>query len=1010
MLTNHDIGLEVDSTLLRTKLSSVNRNAGNGEFELWERYLEVLCEEVNSLRIAMESAEPRIIVDEKDSTKSSVLNHLTLEQTALLASIFEIIVCWSIHPVLSFQIPAANRTAEFLSLAKKLPEKFVLHLSATLLLSFKAVKTLYDCLTVRELAILVVDGNMVDIIPGLVKFGFEKTVLPPTDFKWANGAFKALISSSPVPSSSMARLLLLHLSLKPENPVAIRVLSSAIYMLLCERKNGLIGVLSAFLDTKSGVIDMEAVVAAAKTIAIPPKSIEIEAYFLKLCPQLLTIMRAPRTSQGDKYISCASEIFRAWSSSHPNLTLKHWVAPALSPFLPFLSLFMHNQRANSQDKVSQYLKEPIKADEKRIGRPKPRIQLLEEIVPTSPSQASASVPNDLWNLTQLSAWNSTVGVVVPASVLELTLSNAVVILFSSAESSFIQSFEPVVPIIARILSRSSGKKDFSSLEKDSTDFVQRYFKLCEPHKALEMLEYIALRNYEDWRGVYGKEGQGGAKILSYDILESSGLCIVARILEDNSVPLDVRQSSSEVIQLLKVLDGELSGVFFLKLLEDLFSSMTISKSLSDDSVATSDMSFDERMALLQTVSERQIRQMHILMPLLEEIGPSVLRNTVQICLFIKSMLDSDEDEELLVLALTILKEILALSLVSRSEADILLVELLTPLKTLFHHKSEFISGLSQHCFEEIQNGIQSNLDSTKVKDEGIVDPKLSEGVSEKLSKRKWVLNPHASSVDEALKMIANPLIPIRAGGLIQLRRFLLREDKDAMDKIPFIMDTFVTHLANSDSYVYLGAIQGLSAIADVKFDLAMPKLVEQYRNPRKSLEIRLNVGESILQVARRLAQALPKYASEFFSFLLVSAQKDPEALMRASSLSNIGEICELLRFGLIPYIEEIMAMIYDILLAEKDSHVRRGALHLIRNLFKGLSKDILLVIPSHLQRLAALLESIEASSDDLILREHARDALELYRDGIESAIVSASTASTNFLEPTGFYESLRIIK
>lgn len=998
----------------------VNLQPGLEEVEVWHAYVNALCDEAEDLRVQMEATEPRIVVDEKDSTKSSILNHLTLEHTSLVASVFEVIVCWALSPVVTFQLPVASQSEEFQVLAKKLPSTFVLQLSKDLSLPFKALQTLYGCLSVRELATLVIDGSMVSLIPALVSFGFEKTSLPTAQVQWANAAFKSLIASSPVPASSLARLLLLHLSLKPTSAVAVRVLSSAIYMLLCERKNGLTGVLSAFLDTKSGLINMEAVVAAAKTIANPPRGMEMEAYFLKICPQLLTVMRSPRSAQGEKFVTCACEIFRAFSTSQPGLTVKHWLSPGLSPFLPFTSLFIHNQRSKGKDKLDLYLQQPASTPQQATIRAKPKIQLIEEIVPEhGPAPSVKPLTLENWNLGPLSTWPTDAGVTVSSTTVALTLSNAVLLLFASGDSMLSNSFEPVVPLIAKILSKSLGKSSLALLEKDATDFLQRYFNLCEPQQALSMLEYIALGNYADWRDLYGKTTGREAKPLGYDLVlnaDSTGLCIQSAQLEEDHIPLDVRQSADEVVQLLKVLDGEMSGVFFLKLLEDLFSTMSISKSLADDASVLGSLNVDERLELLQVLSERQIRQMHILMPLLEQIGPSVLRNTVQICLFIKNMLDSDEDEELQVLALTILKEVLALSIVSRSEADILLVELLTPLKSLFDHKSEFISGLAQHCHEEIERGMRTDPKQTTADTDsnaaatGIQADDDPQSLSESAKKRKWVLNPHASSVEEALKMIANPLIPIRAGGLIQLRRFLLREDKDAMEKLPFIMDTFVTHLSNSDSYVYLGAIQGLSAIADVQFDLAMPKLAEQYKNPKRSLEVRLNVGESILQVARRLAQALPKYASEFFSLLLVSAQKDPEALMRASSLSNIGEVCEMLRFGLLPYIEEIMAMIYDILLVEKDPHVRRGSVHLLRQLFKGLSKDILVVIPSHLKRIYTLLEAIEDSSDDLILREHATGALELYRDGIESALQSTAAPSPLFLEPSGFYDSLRIVK
>ena len=52
--------------------------------------------------------------------------------------------------------------------------------------------------------------------------------------------------------------------------------------------------------------------------------------------------------------------------------------------------------------------------------------------------------------------------------------------------------------------------------------------------------------------------------------------------------------------------------------------------------------------------------------------------------------------------------------------------------------------------------------------------------------------------------------------------------------------------------------------------------------------------------------------------------RDADYTVRASGLSNVAELCEVLGFGLLPHIEEIMETIYQILIVEKNEEVRRG--------------------------------------------------------------------------------------
>jgi hypothetical protein len=77
------------------------------------------------------------------------------------------------------------------------------------------------------------------------------------------------------------------------------------------------------------------------------------------------------------------------------------------------------------------------------------------------------------------------------------------------------------------------------------------------------------------------------------------------------------------------------------------------------------------------------------------------------------------------------------------------------------------------------------------------------------------------SFDQAMKDLTDPMLPVRAHGLIVLRRLVLEKDPAALSRLDVICNIFHSQLRDTDSYVYLNAIYGLSALADVRSLLAL---------------------------------------------------------------------------------------------------------------------------------------------------------------------------------------------
>ena len=77
------------------------------------------------------------------------------------------------------------------------------------------------------------------------------------------------------------------------------------------------------------------------------------------------------------------------------------------------------------------------------------------------------------------------------------------------------------------------------------------------------------------------------------------------------------------------------------------------------------------------------------------------------------------------------------------------------------------------------------------------------------------------------------------------------------------------------------------------------------RKKRHSPEMRMKIGEALVRATQRCGPLLPKYSQILLASLLTGV-KDDDGDVRASSLSNIGDVCKLLRFSVGPCIHEVI--------------------------------------------------------------------------------------------------------
>lgn len=141
------------------------------------------------------------------------------------------------------------------------------------------------------------------------------------------------------------------------------------------------------------------------------------------------------------------------------------------------------------------------------------------------------------------------------------------------------------------------------------------------------------------------------------------------------------------------------------------------------------------------------------------------------------------------------------------------------------------------------------------------------------------LDPKAEALEtyqKALKLLQDPLLPVRAHGLVLLRHLIVppkaSERRVELDPalVPGILSVFLQSVQEDDSYIFLNAVQGLVAMVDVLGQDILKGLVDVYAGglldgsevgnmSKADLDRRLRVGEALNQSIRKCGDALGIY-------------------------------------------------------------------------------------------------------------------------------------------------------
>ncbi|XP_028624436.1 transport and Golgi organization protein 6 homolog [Grammomys surdaster] len=230
---------------------------------------------------------------------------------------------------------------------------------------------------------------------------------------------------------------------------------------------------------------------------------------------------------------------------------------------------------------------------------------------------------------------------------------------------------------------------------------------------------------------------------------------------------------------------------------------------------------------------------------------------------------------------------------------------------------------------------------------------------------------------EVLLSACDPQIPTRAAALRTLSRWVEQREARALEEQKKLLQIFLENLEHEDSFVYLSAIQGVALLSDVYPEEILVDLLARYDSgkDKHTPETRMKVGEVLMRVVRALGDMVSKYQEPLIHTFLRGV-KDPDAAHRASSLANLGELCQRLDFLLGPVVHEVTACLIAVAKTDTDVQVRRAAVHVVVLLLRGLSQKATEVLSDVLKDLYHLLKHVVRLEPDGVAKLHAQLALE----------------------------------
>ncbi|XP_060856530.1 uncharacterized protein LOC132934258 isoform X2 [Metopolophium dirhodum] len=246
------------------------------------------------------------------------------------------------------------------------------------------------------------------------------------------------------------------------------------------------------------------------------------------------------------------------------------------------------------------------------------------------------------------------------------------------------------------------------------------------------------------------------------------------------------------------------------------------------------------------------------------------------------------------------------------------------------------------------------------------------------------------TIDDVLFDTRDPLLPCRSHALMELKKLIESGDKMVLVKKTAILIVIQENLKNTDSYLYLSAIFTLSSLCSYYPNDVLPILCEEYSMPINyncSPETRLKIGEVLMKTVKSLNETIPLYKNRLLNTFMAGV-RDNDHFVRASSLSNLADICRILRFNLGSIIEEIVKCVDYVLRFDPEIEPRRAAVLLLQMIIQGGDSELLQILPDTIKKIYHMLKDQYQYNKDETIKLHAQVAIERLNDIMKSLFLN----------------------
>ncbi|KAK8794863.1 hypothetical protein WA158_001843 [Blastocystis sp. Blastoise] len=300
---------------------------------------------------------------------------------------------------------------------------------------------------------------------------------------------------------------------------------------------------------------------------------------------------------------------------------------------------------------------------------------------------------------------------------------------------------------------------------------------------------------------------------------------------------------------------------------------------------------------------------------------------------------------------------------------------------ILYEPCQTISFYINECIKTLNASLDKNSDEEKKK----VESSLQEEIDV------------ARSMPAILKDLSHPLPAIRSYALSRVIQIIKEQKENLFPYLDDILTICNKNLCDNDSYVYLYAIQAFTYLSDYFADKTLPLLLDRFNNTASPAELRLKIGEVIVSTVKHHGQGSIQFSSlimnSFLTYMSPSGSLSRAELdkkksttgitdddlfalqaLRSSCFSNVGELCEYMKYQIQDYIVEILSHCMGVLRMEKGKEnilIRRAALYLLTQVIKGSQEDIYTILKDMFPRIRQILIEVEDDNDP-VLQEHAR--------------------------------------